>query len=58
MGTAAVVSPIGELKWGDILMKLGQGGPGPVAQKLYDNLTGIQTCRLPDPFDWVYEVVT
>ena len=55
-GTAAIISPVGGLKWRDELIKIGNGTPGPVAQKLYDNLIGIQTCRLPDPFGWVYEV--
>ena len=54
-GTAAVISPVGELKWGALSMKIG-GGIGALSQKLYDNLTGIQTGRLPDPFGWVYEV--
>jgi len=55
-GTAAVISPIGELKWGEQIMDIGGGKVGPISQKLYDNLTGIQTCRLPDPFGWVYAV--
>ena len=55
-GTAAVISPVGELRWGALSMQIGGGGIGPLSQKLYDNLTGIQTGRLPDPFGWVYEV--
>ena len=55
-GTAAVISPIGVLKWGDQVMDIGGGKIGQISQKLYDNLTGIQTCRLPDPFGWVYTV--
>lgn len=55
-GTAAVVSPIGELKWKDVGMKLGGGQIGELSQRLYDNLTGIQMCRQQDPFGWVYEV--
>ena len=55
-GTAAVISPVGQLKWGGTVMDVGGGKIGRVSQKLYDNLTGIQTCRLPDPFGWVYTV--
>ena len=55
-GTAAVVSPIGELKWHDESMFLSGGKTGEVAQKLYDELTAIQLCKRDDPFDWVYFV--
>ncbi|MCL2580702.1 MAG: branched-chain amino acid aminotransferase [Oscillospiraceae bacterium] len=56
-GTAAVISPVGELRWGDLSMEIGGGKIGALSQKLYDNLTGIQTGKLADPFGWVYEVV-
>ncbi len=55
-GTAAVISPIGELKWGDEIMAINNGEIGPVSQKLYDTLTGIQWGKLPDTFGWTYEV--
>jgi branched-chain amino acid aminotransferase len=55
-GTAAVISPIGELKWGDKVMPINGGKIGPVSQRLYDELTGIQWGRLKDPFGWSYEV--
>ena len=55
-GTAAVISPIGELKVDDNHIIINNGEIGPVAHKLYDNLTGIQTGRLPDTFGWVVEV--
>jgi branched-chain amino acid aminotransferase len=32
---------------------LGDGGIGPVAQKLYDTLTGIQYGRLEDVNGWI-----
>ena len=35
---------------------LGDGGIGPVAQKLYDTLTGIQYGRLEDPFGWIVKL--
>lgn len=55
-GTAAVISPIGELKWGDDVMKINNGEIGPLSQKLYDTLTGIQWGDLPDTMGWTYEV--
>ena len=55
-GTAAVVSPVGELGWGDKLMKIGGGKIGALSQKLYDNITGIQTCKQGDPFGWVMAI--
>ena len=41
-GTAAVISPVGHLRWGDHVMQINDGGIGKLSQKLYDNLTGIQ----------------
>ncbi|MDR3255445.1 MAG: branched-chain amino acid aminotransferase [Synergistaceae bacterium] len=55
-GTAAVISPIGELKWGDTVMRFNDGKIGEVSQKLYDEITGIQTCAREDKFGWVYRV--
>lgn len=56
-GTAAVISPIGHLNWGDKkIMDINNGEIGEVSQRLYDTLTGIQGGRLPDPFGWTIEV--
>lgn len=55
-GTAAVVSPIGELRYGDVQMQVGGGRIGALTQRLYDELTGIQYGRRPDPHGWVYPV--
>ena len=55
-GTAAVISPIGHLKWGDDIMEINNGEIGPISQKLYDTLTGIQWGKLPDELNWTYEV--
>ncbi|MEG1777994.1 MAG: branched-chain amino acid aminotransferase, partial [Angelakisella sp.] len=51
-GTAAVVSPVGELKYGDEVFKIGDGGIGALTQRLYDELTGIQFGKLPDTKHW------
>ena len=52
-GTAAVISPVGELAWGDKVMQINSGTIGPLSQKLYDELTGIQYGRVSDSFGWV-----
>ena len=55
-GTAAVISPVGTLKFDDLVMTINNGEIGPVSQMLYDTLTGIQWGRLPDEFGWTREV--
>ena len=55
-GTAAVISPIGSLKWGDKLMKINDGKIGEISQKLYDNLTGIQFGNMEDTMHWTTSV--
>ncbi len=55
-GTAAVVSPIGELAWGDRKVIVNGGAIGETTQKLYDTLTGIQWGTLPDPHGWVVKL--
>ncbi|MBE5750795.1 MAG: branched-chain amino acid aminotransferase [Clostridiales bacterium] len=55
-GTAAVVSPIGKLAYGDEEFVVGNGGIGKVTQQLYDILTGIQWGKVPDTFNWVHKI--
>ena len=49
-GTAAVVSPVGELCRGDEKVIISGNQIGEVTQKLYDTLTGIQWGTVEDPF--------
>ncbi len=51
-GTAAVVSPIGELCYKDTKYIVNDGKIGKVTQHLYDTLTGIQWGKLDDKFGW------
>ena len=51
-GTAAVVSPIGELCVEDVPYVVNGGKIGPVTQKLYDELTAIQWGKKADPYGW------
>jgi len=55
-GTAAVVSPIGQLYYGGKTHTLSDNKIGPLTQKLYDELTGIQWGKCDDPFGWSYIV--
>ena len=52
-GTAAVISPIGELKAGDTVTIINNNEIGPISHRLYDTLTDIQWGRQPDPFGWI-----
>ncbi len=51
-GTAAVVSPIGELFYKGKKYTINNGKIGEVTQHLYDTLTGIQWGKRPDTFGW------
>ena len=55
-GTAAVVSPIGELCYKDKKCVINNGKIGTVTQELYDTLTGIQWGTMPDTYGWTYEI--
>ena len=55
-GTAAVVSPIGLLAQGEEKVTVNGGSIGPLTQRLYDTLTGIQWGTQPDPYGWVEPV--
>ncbi len=51
-GTAAVISPIGELCYKDTKYIINDGQIGTVTQHLYDTLTGIQWGKIEDSFGW------
>jgi branched-chain amino acid aminotransferase len=55
-GTAAVISPIGELVRSSQTMTINKNEIGPLSQKLYDTLTGIQKGTVPDTFGWMEPV--
>ena len=55
-GTAAVVSPVKELRWKGQVAHISGGQIGPMTQKLYDTLTGIQWGKLPDEKGWTVPV--
>jgi branched-chain amino acid aminotransferase len=51
-GTAAVISPVGHLRFEDTVLQIQDGGIGKLSQKLYDTVTGIQLGKLKDSFGW------
>ncbi len=57
-GTAAVISPVGKIvdHGREIAFPAGMEKMGPVTQKLYDTLTGIQMGRLEAPEGWIREI--
>ncbi len=57
-GTAAVISPVGKIvdHGKEICMPSGMEKMGPITQKLYDTLTGIQMGRLEAPKGWIHVV--
>lgn len=55
-GTAAVISPVGHLRWMDEVIQIQDGGIGELSQKLYDTVTGIQLGKVEGPEGWVVEV--
>ncbi len=58
-GTAAVISPVGKIMdhGKEICLPSGMTHMGPVTQKLYDTLTGIQMGRIPAPEGWLHVIV-
>ena len=56
-GTAVVVTPVCEIRRGDTVIRVGpETGCGPVSQKLYETVQGIQYGELPDTHGWNMEV--
>ena len=55
-GTAAVISPVGELSYKGERIVVNGGGIGPLTQKLYDTIVGIQYGTAPDPHGWTVVV--
>jgi branched-chain amino acid aminotransferase len=52
-GTAAVITPVGELGWRGEKLVINGGQAGEVARRLYDAITDIQYGRAPDPHGWM-----
>ena len=55
-GTAAVISPIGELCYKGKKYAVNNGEIGETTQHLYDTLTGIQWGKVEDSYNWIVEL--
>ncbi|MGN7943183.1 branched-chain amino acid aminotransferase [Virgibacillus sp. 6R] len=55
-GTAAVISPIGELNWNENKMIINEYQTGDLSRKLYKTITDIQLGKEHDKFGWILEV--
>ncbi len=55
-GTAAVISPIGELCYKGKKYAVNNGEIGETTQHLYDTLTGIQWGKIADDYGWIVEL--
>jgi len=55
-GTAAVISPVGQLTWNHKDFIINNGETGEIAKKLYETLTSIQYGKMEDPFNWIQKV--
>ena len=55
-GTAAVISPVGQIDNGDKSVVYDMEHVGPVMKKLRETLTGIQSGAIEDQFGWVHKI--
>jgi branched-chain amino acid aminotransferase len=55
-GTAAVITPVGAVDGPSGGWTIGDGTPGPVGERLKEELVGIQYGHKPDPFGWIHKV--
>jgi branched-chain amino acid aminotransferase len=55
-GTAAVISPVSELAYKNDKLTISNGKVGPLAQRLFDEISDIQRGLKPDPHGWVVEI--
>jgi branched-chain amino acid aminotransferase len=52
-GTAAVISPVGELNYNEKVITVGGGKVGPMANKFYKSISDIQYGKAEDPAGWI-----
>ncbi|GBC63147.1 branched chain amino acid aminotransferase [Desulfonema ishimotonii] len=55
-GTAAVISPVGTIRYNDEDISIGNNDVGPLTLKFYNALTDIQYGRAEDPLGWIEKV--
>ncbi len=55
-GTAAVISPVGKMKFNGNEITIGDGSVGKFASKLFADLMDIQYGKATDPFNWITNI--
>ncbi|MFT5727772.1 MAG: branched-chain amino acid aminotransferase [Desulforhopalus sp.] len=55
-GTAAVISPVGKIKYDGNEITIGDGSVGPLSERFFQDLMNIQYGKAEDSFDWVVPV--
>lgn len=55
-GTAAVISPVGEIAHGERKIIINNNKIGEFSKKVYDYITGIQYGDVPDKFGWCHKI--
>ncbi|MBI5454925.1 MAG: branched-chain amino acid aminotransferase [Deltaproteobacteria bacterium] len=55
-GTAAVISPVGQIEHKGERITINNNRIGPLSQRFYDTITGIQYGELPDADGWIYTI--
>jgi branched-chain amino acid aminotransferase len=55
-GTAAVITPVSRVKYGDVEFTIADGEPGDVTMALRDTLTGIQRGTFADTHGWIAQL--
>jgi branched-chain amino acid aminotransferase len=55
-GTAAVISPVGELNWDNNVITINNGVIGELSSRIYETITGIQYGEIEDKMGWTVEI--
>ena len=55
-GTAAVISPVGTLKYDDTILTINDNNVGPLAKKLFETIVAIQYGNGDDPNGWLESI--
>ena len=55
-GTAAVISPVDEIQYRETNISINHGQIGPIARRLFDEISGIQYGEISDTHGWIYNI--
>ena len=55
-GTAAVISPVDEIQYRETNIRINHGQIGPIARRLFDEITAIHYGEIPDTHGWMYNI--